>query len=1048
MEKFLSSTAIVNELDRQDSSAKEKLSAESWQESRLERNGNSSIVEEARIFARTISIKDKYPEYFEHKSIEKLTPDNSGSKQACNIELGTTGSEATIMLGVGDARPNTTKEIKSLQDLDSVKAMRYDIDSLTIGFDTEYVNVNSGEERHIISYQFALYAPNDYEKIHEIIFLPVNKQRLSFWRMLSWILTKYNLCEAYDKRDARRWWATVKSGKRKKFKSPEEAYEKSVLNTEKALLLKQCDKPFQSEKTLDGGYIFDPYAFPKKNITLVCHFDQADLSTFKISKSEKEILDSDIIVNCSHIQGGLVSLYPICHSVKAVQKPNKFYHVNLNIRDTKCFAPAGQGSLKKLGEAISLFKLELPYDAIEHMDEYFKADPVRYFEYSINDSVICLMYSSELWGINKAMPITITAGAQKVAISTIKAYFNITDDDEFDLNYRGLCKKNYGKEKTSNARKFREKKSLEAVSDDAQLILQTSVNAYSGGFNGCFGVRYVEKLTHDYDLQQAYPTAMSCVMVPDWNSDNLIIKTIEKKLLTLDEFNSPCDLMFGDIEFEFPKNVLFPCIPINVNGCPIFPRTSAGLTKCYTSGPEMYLALKLGAKIKARRVYVVSQRIMPDSSPSKCLYKVAEQLVKDRQIAKDHWGSKSFEQDFIKMAINSLYGKTAQNIKPKSSWNAASSMMEEIGSSKLTSPVHACLTTSITRCILISAMNQLYNLGFNCYSVTTDGFISDAPFDTLNGLDLYGFGKIFRDSRMRLTGSHEMWEEKHTQSSFLNFSTRGNISQDENGVCARNGLHPSYMNDKYGEVDMKPGGLIDRYSSMHEVAVRTNRVCSHEKHFTGFKELSYHGGNLTKRKDFICEGRERHLRMDFDMKRKPLETSFEQKFFTVKGVTEEASVKGEPQTITLPDVPNCELMSFDSVPYENVDEYKKYRKVYDGMTCLRTKTDWTKFWLKIHAVESRNTHRRHVKNVDWSILVSCVMGHRLGRWKIPALSDPNKSVKGKVEWINKFNNSGKLFTESSWKNCRRKDRAEQIVSEEDCRELLERMIADKADKNV
>ena len=85
----------------------------------------------------------------------------------------------------------------------------------------------------------------------------------------------------------------------------------------------------------------------------------------------------------------------------------------------------------------------------------------------------------------------------------------------------------------------------------------------------------------------------------------------------------------------------------------------------------------------------------------------------------------------------------------------------------------------------------------------------------------------------------------------------------------------------------------------------------------------------------------------------------------------------------------------------------------------------------------------HIKNIEWSILVSCVMGHRLGHWKIPALSDPNKSVKEKIEWVNKFNDSDKPFTESSWKNCRRKDRAEQIISEEDCRELLERMIADK-----
>ena len=93
--------------------------------------------------------------------------------------------------------------------------------------------------------------------------------------------------------------------------------------------------------------------------------------------------------------------------------------------------------------------------------------------------------------------------------------------------------------------------------------------------------------------------------------------------------------MFSSIRFKFQKDVLFPCIPVNVDGCLIFPRTSDKLDKCYASDPELYPALRLGAAVTARRVYIASQKIMPERSNSQYLYKAAKQFVHDRQPAKD-----------------------------------------------------------------------------------------------------------------------------------------------------------------------------------------------------------------------------------------------------------------------------------------------------------------------------------------------------------------------------------------------------------------------------
>lgn len=59
----------------------------------------------------------------------------------------------------------------------------------------------------------------------------------------------------------------------------------------------------------------------------------------------------------------------------------------------------------------------------------------------------------------------------------------------------------------------------------------------------------------------------------------------------------------------------------------------------------------------------------------------------------------------------------------------------------------------------------------------------------------------------------------------------------------------------------------------------------------------------------------------------------------------------------------------------------------------------------------------NIKDLDWSIIMSIIMGYRAGLWDIPALN--NKTVVEKCEWINKHNTSKKKFNKNDWKNARR-----------------------------
>lgn len=145
--------------------------------------------------------------------------------------------------------------------------------------------------------------------------------------------------------------------------------------------------------------------------------------------------------------------------------------------------------------------------------------------------------------------------------------------------------------------------------------------------------------------------------------------------------------------------------------------------------------------------------------------------------------------------MNSGYGKTAQGVQGKRSYNAWNGGMDVVGPSAVTNALIAAMTTAIVRCELIATMTQLERLGLRCYSVTTDGFITDACATEVDACDMFGLRELARDTRVWLTGDPKLWEEKHRQVDLVNFTTRGNVSLGTGGqegvpvgVCAHAGL--------------------------------------------------------------------------------------------------------------------------------------------------------------------------------------------------------------------------------------------------------------------
>ena len=951
----------------------------------------------------------------------------------------------------------------------TIRNMRSDADSFVIGFDTEFF-YEDDDQRRIICYQFTFVHPDTPNFIDELIVFSTDNETLSLSVMVSFIIEHWSIDRYFGDclggiqfSRARRWDVPVvnKNGDHvlRRFDSFDKAVVACVDLEYQAALKKvgprsRCLFDFVDSgngviqrvprEEVNGyglGYVLDYSVFNKNAIpvTIVSHYGSADLTALNVDGE----YEKDLMTRVSNVQGGLVSLEDYYIHPPKLSAYWSFYPVKMTIRDTMCFAPAGSKKLEDLGKTLGVPKLEVspPYDKSD-MLTYFRERLDEFCDYAVNDAVITLVYSGALWGYNKEMPVTITSASVRAAIPVIKEALGLSQDDNagFDREFRGLVRNKKGLSMVKGEKAaYIENTALEPISDDARIVQEVARQSYKGGFNGCFKPGYYEHETYDFDLCNAYPTAMA--LVPDIDWDNPIAFEGKNQVLTKSMLPNPCVPFFAYATFEFPETVRFPCGPVSVEGSLIYPRTSGDLNGAYVAGPELFLALQLGATVHLKRYYSCNLKMI-NGQVSRSLDRVVKRMIQDRNVVKSMFRGNDTLQLFIKTATNGLYGKTAQDVIDKHSWSARTETMENIGGSRMTSPVHASMITSIVRAVLLAALNQIVELGYNVYSVTTDGFISDVPEDVLNSLDFYGFAPLFRACRMDLTGSDGMWEMKHHNSHLLNVTTRGNCSLDvedkDKGKLGGVMAHNSFVT---GEI---PDSYEDRECFMFLTMTREGRLKTTSVSFENFKNMAKRDGRV----DFTSGKQDRLLSMDFDLKRKPIQETMEDSYrYFPDYYNVEFNEIGEVLDFTKFQRDDVGwVASFDTVPYESPEEFIYYKNLGKSCSVLRTVDDWNLFFDKVEA--KKDGVRRNIKDLEWSKLVSCVMSYRLGvpldefdgPVRIPFMDDSNHSVAEKVDWINTFNKSKKKFTENTWKDCRKQTRASQILSESLFIDLLKDMV--------
>src|SRR5699024_6474346 len=164
----------------------------------------------------------------------------------------------------------------------------------------------------------------------------------------------------------------------------------------------------------------------------------------------------------------------------------------------------------------------------------------------------------------------------------------------------------------------------------------------------------------------------------------------------------------------------------------------------------------------------------------------------------------------------------------------------------------------LVRAVLLATLNQLHGRGCATPSCTTDGVITDAELDVVDGRELYGPGGLWREARGALTGSRCVREEKHTQTALLHVTPRAYVSRQPGGVLA----HGGYKLPEGIEEDSQE----DRDHMYELMVTRDGALPVTMKVFPSMQELT----RTENRLDFAPKTVRKQQTIEFDRKRRPV----------------------------------------------------------------------------------------------------------------------------------------------------------------------------------
>jgi len=422
---------------------------------------------------------------------------------------------------------------------------------------------------------------------------------------------------------------------------------------------------------------------------------------------------------------------------------------------------------------LGLPKVEIPEGySIERMDELLVGDPEAFERYALRDAEIAVKYALKVraflgrqFGLQK-LPRSLGA----VGVSVFRRQLKDAEIDyktAFGLEITKLERWNGGTGKVRT-------QSVTVQSPARDLLETLAIRCYHGGRNESFMVGPTAIGDwYDWDLKGAYTTGLCDLLVPDYASMHM----------SADPHDFIGHVMgFAYVDFTFPTGTRFPCIPVRSEQYGLrFPLS--GLA--YVTAPEIELALSMGGRIDIKHGVIV-----PWVSGSAPLFEDFTRLI---QRLRREYPKKSLEEVMVKEIGNSLYGKLAQGLSDKTAFDTATGLSKRIGPSAVTNPYMAAHTTGLIRAVCGELLHRIPSYRA-VVSVTTDGFLTDAP---LEELDQTGpLCRRYQALCQRLHGDERgepvpMLELKHHAKQIVSIKTRGQctaIKGDAAPVLAKAGV--------------------------------------------------------------------------------------------------------------------------------------------------------------------------------------------------------------------------------------------------------------------
>ncbi len=638
-------------------------------------------------------------------------------------------------------------------------------------------------------------------------------------------------------------------------------------------------------KGIDTGVVT---SVPDK-IYLVGHFTRADIPAFSDFKDLTQMMSS--VRNTFLSIDGHIAIDIPCSDGSVTP-------VKVILRDTMLLTPASSKSLKALGELVGQEKIELDADPKkdlwykQNMDVLLKEKPDLFEHYALNDAVICLRYaermieqSQTLLGSAK-LPATLTS----IGVDLLWKSW----EQNPGMNPHEILGKEVVTERRYNKKKgyFENNKrvvDLQQVAWDIPL----ATDSYHGGRNEqfWFGPAFEDDWT-DYDLASAYPTAMAMIGMPDWRRTRVTNR--------VSEF-TPETLGVACVDFEFPKSVRFPTLPVRTDNGLLFPRK--GTSNC--AAPEIALAKSLGAKLVIRRGVII---------PYKSQQPVFGQFIADCLEKRRSFPKGSLENLFWKELSNSSYGKTAQGLREKRVFDLRERSTKPLPPSKITNPYFAAYITSFVRSVLGEILNSLPEDAC-VFSCTTDGFLTNATSKQMEIASIGPIAALYRKSRAALTGDPEILEIKHRVRQPLGWRTRGQATLKpgtgpsdgpSNIVLAKGGIFlPEGLEDASLQNDYIVGLFFNRKpDDLIQMKIKTS-----------VRDM------MSFDADLVDKSLTKRLSMEFDWKRKPRAAK---------------------------QVEGCQHVAFSTDPWDSVDQFLMMRQYWEQFAinspfCLKTVGDYRHF---------------------------------------------------------------------------------------------------------